>query len=83
MALFCRNHLVSALLLPALSRLGVHVKLLNTDLSDEQLAQVMSRSFALFIYDEELTQANNLYAMCSMVSCEKIVGSIENTQFCL
>ncbi|EGQ15529.1 class I adenylate-forming enzyme family protein [Prevotella pallens] len=80
-ALFCRNHLVSALLLPALSRLGVHVKLLNTDLSDEQLAQVMGRSFALFIYDEELTQANNLYAMCSMVSCEKLLESIETHNF--
>ena len=80
-ALFCRNHLVSALLLPALSRLGVHVKLLNTDLSGEQLAQVMSRSFALFIYDEELTQANNLYAMCSMVSCEKLLESIETHNF--
>jgi len=80
-ALFCRNHLVSALLLPALSRLGVHVKLLNTDLSGEQLAQVMSRSFALFIYDEELILANDLNAMCPMISCETLLESIKRQDF--
>ena len=80
-ALFCRNHLVSALLLPALSRLGVHVKLLNTDLSGEQLAQVMSRSFALFIYDEELILANDLNAMYPMISCETLLESIKRQDF--
>ena len=76
-ALFCRNHLVSALLLPALSRLGVHVRLLNTDLSSEQLAKLMSRPFALFIYDEELIQADGLDDMCPMVSCEALLESIK------
>lgn len=32
----CRNHTISALLLPALSRLGVNVRLLNTDIMSEK-----------------------------------------------
>lgn len=79
-ALFCRNHLVSALLLPALSRLGVHVRLLNTDLSSEQLAQLMGRPFALFIYDEKSIPSNGLDAVCPMVSCEILLESIKRQE---
>lgn len=79
-ALFCRNHLVSALLLPALSRLGVHVRLLNTDLSSEQLAQLMGRPFALFIYDEKSIPSNGLDAVCPMVSCETLLESIKRQE---
>ena len=76
-ALFCRNHLVSALLLPALSRLGVNVKLLNTELSNEQLLQLMSRPFALFIYDKELLQVENIDISCPQVSCESLLETIK------
>ena len=37
----------------------------------------MSRPFALFIYDEELIQADDLHAMCPMVSCEALLESIK------
>lgn len=53
-ALFCRNHCVTALLLPALSRLGVKIKLINTDICQSELQEMLTRSiFKLFIYDEE------------------------------
>lgn len=56
-ALLCRNHVDLVLLLPALSRLGVGVYLLNTDMSAEQVAAKLMGSYRynLFIIDEELT----------------------------
>lgn len=56
-ALLCRNHVDLVLLLPALSRLGVGVYLLNTDMSAEQVAAKLmgSHRYNLFIIDEELT----------------------------
>ena len=75
-ALLCRNHLVSALLLPALSRLGVHVKLLNTDLSDDQLARVMTRSFSLFIFDEAMKQKKSFPKSCPIISCESLYACV-------
>lgn len=80
-ALLCRNHLVSALLVPALSRLSVHVRLLNTDLSDDQLARVMTRPFLLFIFDEAMKQKKSFPKPCPIISCESLyacVGEKEN-----
>lgn len=56
-ALLCRNHVDLVLLLPALSRLGVGVHLLNTDMSREQVAnRLLGQSrYDLLIIDEELT----------------------------
>ncbi|MBR3027143.1 MAG: AMP-binding protein [Bacteroidales bacterium] len=53
-AMFCRNHTVSLLLLPALSRLGVNVLLLNTDLGTEKIEELLNRnSCKLLVYDKE------------------------------
>lgn len=35
--LLCRNHLISVLLLPALMRLGVRIRLINTDMAALQV----------------------------------------------
>lgn len=50
----CRNHLISALLLPALSRLGVHVRWLNTDIPAQQMSGLIDKKYSLLIYDEEV-----------------------------
>ena len=56
-AMLCRNHTVSLLLLPALSRLGVNVRLLNTDLGAENTQELIDRgSCKLLIYDKEWTR---------------------------
>lgn len=53
----CRNHITLALLLPALSRLGVRVKLLNTDIAPSLLKELVERSkIDLLIYDSELKE---------------------------
>ena len=53
-AMLCRNHIVSLLLLPALSRLGVNVLLLNTDLGTEKIDEVLKRdSCKLLVYDKK------------------------------
>jgi len=54
-AMLCRNHAASLLLLPALSRLGVNVRLLSTDLGTDRTAELLQRDgFRLLVYDEEM-----------------------------
>ena len=51
-SMLCRNHSVSLLLLPALSRLGVNVLLLNTDLGTEKTEELLKQnSCKLLVYD--------------------------------
>lgn len=53
----CRNHILSAMLLPALSRLGVHIRLLNTDIGSEKMAGLLqTKKLDWLIYDEELKE---------------------------
>lgn len=53
----CRNHTVSALLLVALSRLGIHIRLLNTDIMSEKMdALLRQRKMDYIFYDEELRE---------------------------
>ena len=53
----CRNHVISLLLLPALSRLGVHVRLLNTDLGVQQVEELVRLGkYTLLVYDEEIQE---------------------------
>lgn len=55
--LLCRNHITMALLLPALSRLGVRVKLLNTDIAPVKFKEQVERNrINLLIYDAELKE---------------------------
>ena len=53
--LLCRSHMTGALLLPALSRLGVKVKLLNTGMAQCKLNDLIKKNKTdLLIYDSEL-----------------------------
>lgn len=50
--IYCRNHLLSTLLIPAVSRLGANIKLLNTDIPSERLENILEKgNFKLFISD--------------------------------
>ena len=53
-SLLCRNHLTSVLLLVALSRLGVDVRLLNTDLPAQRIRSMSGHS--LLVYDDEVRE---------------------------
>lgn len=73
--ILCRNHLVSALLIPALSRLGVHVRLLNTDIPAVQMADLLDDHYRLLIYDEEVKDRCLPAEMpCPSVSAEVLAG---------
>lgn len=53
--ILCRNHLLTVLLLPALSRLGVHIKLINTDIAPHQLKDLIGmKQIRLLICDHEM-----------------------------
>ena len=65
----CRNHVAMALLLPALSRLGVRVKLINTDIASSRLNKlVMGNSINLLVYDAEFKRER----VGDDLSCKKI-----------
>ena len=71
-ALLGRNSLILALLLHALSRLGIHTTLLSTDLGTEQItAALQNRHYHLFIYDEELKQIP-IETPCTAVTTETL-----------
>lgn len=57
-ALLCRNHLELALLLPALSQLGIGAYLLNTDMSEKQVERLLTEQhkYDLLVIDEELLE---------------------------
>ena len=82
-ALLCHNHIAMALLLPALSRLGVSVKLLNTDIVPDKLREHVERQkISLIICDHELKVQrvpNDL--PCEMLESEDLYQTIsDNTQ---
>lgn len=55
--LLCRNHVMLVLSLMALSRLGVRVKLMNTDMAPFELSDLVKKSRVnLLIYDSELRE---------------------------
>ncbi|MBR5118573.1 MAG: AMP-binding protein [Muribaculaceae bacterium] len=81
--LLCRNHIIMALLLPALSRLGVRVKLLNTDIAPIKLREQVERNkINLLIYDSELKEQRVPTDLpCKMRESEDLFRKIiENTQ---
>ena len=55
--LLCRNHMMMTLLLPALSRLGVRVKLMNTDMASSKMTDLaINNKLDLLIYDSEFRE---------------------------
>lgn len=75
--LLCRNHLVAVLLLPALMRLGVHIRLLSTDMPASKLASLVQEQCALLIYDEEVSSrclSDDL--LCQKVATEELRANL-------
>lgn len=71
-ALLGRNSLILSLLLPALSRIGAHITLLNTDMPQDQLLEYLrKRHYQLFIYDKELIEEPQLLA-CKAIITEEL-----------
>ena len=88
-AMLCRNHTVSLLLLPALSRLGVNVLLLNTDLGTEKIEELLNRnSCKLLVYDKERkdgrsTMTSPYPAIDTDILYEKLFAKDEDNSFYL
>lgn len=88
-AMLCRNHTVSLLLLPALSRLGVNVLLLNTDLGTEKIEELLNRnSCKLLVYDKERkdgrsTMTSPYPAIDTDILYEKLFAKNEDNVFYL
>ena len=82
----CRNHVVMALLQPALSRLGVRVKLLNTDITPIKLReQTLRANIKLLIYDSQLKNERVPADLpCLMresdALCHEIIDSTKNLE---
>ena len=71
-ALLGRNSLILALLLHALSRLGIRTTLLSTDLGTEQItADLQKHHYHLIIYDSDLNQIPTELP-CIAITTEKI-----------
>ena len=71
-ALLGRNSLILSLLLPALSRIGAHITLLNTDMGKEQLDEHLKKhKYQLFLYDNELIEKPQLIT-CKAVTTEEL-----------
>ncbi|MBO4753254.1 MAG: AMP-binding protein [Bacteroidales bacterium] len=74
----CRNHVISLLLLPALSRLGVHVRLLNTDLGEQQVeGLVREGKYKLLVFDEEIQEkCVSVCLPCRTISTETLFNQV-------
>lgn len=82
--LLCRNHVTMALLLPALSRLGVRVKLINTDIASHKLKKmVISNNINVLVYDAELKRERvSLDLQCVKIEsddlCQKAIDKAQS-----
>lgn len=76
-AMFCRNHEWSSLVLLASSRLGADVMLINTDVGSEQLKKILSKGTTdVLFYDEEyedkvcgVVRNATLVSMATVTAC--------------
>ncbi len=76
--ILCRNHTISLLLMPALSRLGVNVRLLSTDLGTQQNEELIEKgNFKLLVYDENLKEkCVPAHLPCQAVSADYLFKQI-------
>lgn len=76
-AILCRNHPQAVTLLCALSRLGADIKLINTDMTSDHIAELLTTlPHHLLLYDEELTdRCLPRQSICNHVSIENLAGS--------
>lgn len=81
LGILCRNHILSTLLLPAASRLGVHVRLLNTDIPALQMSTLFEGKYHLLVYDEEV-RAHCLPDLlpCPAVSTEALSSQLSQIE---
>lgn len=72
--LLCRNHAMAALSLPALSRLGVNMKLLNTGMAPSTVDEVAKKlGLAALICDEEFKAGLMPYGLpCVVLTAEEL-----------
>lgn len=55
--ILCKNHLITVLLLPALARIGVSIKLINTDIASSKIGEVVRKhNIHLLFSDSELKE---------------------------
>ncbi|MBR6367714.1 MAG: AMP-binding protein [Bacteroidaceae bacterium] len=79
-AVLCRNHTVSALLLPSLQRLGANTKFINTDYAEQNIRDIISRKkFKLLIFDEDFEQKIPTEFRYLSVSTETLAEMLKNT----
>ena len=78
--IMCRNHLMGTLLLPALSRLGVRIKLINTDIAPNKLIDfVKNNRIKLVICDTELKETRIPNGLpCTVRETEDLFLAISN-----
>lgn len=73
-----RNHIVSSLLIPALSRLGVHLYLLNTDMGAEKMSSLLLKiQLDFLVYDDDLKQN----CLPRTLECKSVTTNVLGTQF--
>ena len=79
-AVLCRNHTVSALLLPSLQRLGANTKFINTDYAELNIRDIISRKkFRLLIFDEDFEQKIPTEFRHLSVSTETLAEMLKDT----
>ena len=78
--LMCRNHALMALLLPALSRLGVNVKLINTDIAPNKVTDLVGHyHLGLLVYDDELEEKRVTHELpCPTKKSEDLYHEVMN-----
>lgn len=65
--LLCRNHQMTVLLLPALSRLGVRIKLINTDIAASKIGEVVRKdNMQMLFSDSDLKEK----CICENLPCQ-------------
>ena len=76
--LMCRNHVLLTLLLPALSRLGVKVKLMNTDMAPGKVDDLVKKNnLDLLIFDSELKETRIPDGLsCTMIETEDLYTEV-------
>jgi len=80
--LLCRNHVMITLLLPALSRLGVRVKLMNTDTAPSKLNDMAtSNKIDLLVYDAEFREIIPHDLLCKASESGNLFNEIFDREF--
>lgn len=82
--MLCANHIMAALLLPALSRLGVRVKLINTGIAPDKVGEIVEKNrIDLLVFDTELKETRIPDGLpCDTLSTEALHDALFNNCAC-